>query len=70
MSTCVHPHLDGQMKATYHEGQFRICVRVWCVECLGDFEFTGETVRSIDGLQLLANIQPVALVMNVARLEC
>lgn len=70
MTTCDHPKLDGQMQATCQDGQYRVCMRVWCTECLGDFEFTGEVVRSLDGRQLLANIQPVTLVMNVARLEC
>ena len=66
---CQHQSLDAAVKVSLKDGRHYLCFRVWCQECLIDFEITDNAEKSIDGQQALIEIKPSAMVMNVSSME-
>jgi hypothetical protein len=66
VNPCGHQQLAADVKASIVDGRYFLCLRVWCWECLIDFEITDESERSIDWRQMLTRVQPAALTMVVS----
>jgi hypothetical protein len=57
---CPHSEIDATVKGSCVNGHTMIAIKIFCLQCLTDFEYQPEIYRSLDNRQLMVEIFPAA----------